>query len=66
MLIALVALSLGLLLSTFANSEFQIMQFIPIIIVPQIFFTGLIPIESMSIWLQNIARIMPLYYGATL
>lgn len=64
-LIALVALSLGLLLSTFANSEFQIMQFIPIIIVPQIFFTGLIPIESMSIWLQNIARIMPLYYGAS-
>lgn len=64
-LIALVALSLGLLLSTFANSEFQIMQFIPIIIVPQIFFTGLIPIESMSIWLQNIAKIMPLYYGAS-
>lgn len=64
-LIALVALSLGLLLSTFANSEFQIMQFIPIIIVPQIFFTGLIPIESMNIWLQNIARIMPLYYGAS-
>lgn len=64
-LIALVALSLGLFLSTFANSEFQIMQFIPIIIVPQIFFTGLIPIESMSIWLQNIARIMPLYYGAS-
>ncbi len=64
-LIALVALSLGLILSTFANSEFQIMQFIPIIIVPQIFFTGLIPIESMSIWLQNIARITPLYYGAS-
>lgn len=64
-LIALVALSLGLLLSTFANSEFQIMQFIPIIIVPQIFFTGVIPIESMSIWLQNTARIMPLYYGAS-
>lgn len=63
-LIALVALSLGLLLSTFANSEFQVMQFIPIIIVPQIFFTGLIPIENMARWLQNIAKIMPLYYGA--
>ncbi|WP_250674288.1 ABC transporter permease [Paraclostridium ghonii] len=63
-LIALVALSLGLLLSTFANSEFQIMQFIPIIIVPQIFFTGLIPIENMAGWLQNISKIIPLYYGA--
>ena len=62
-LIAFVALSLGILLSTFANSEFQMMQFIPLIVVPQIFFTGLIPIENMSNWLQNIAHIMPLYYG---
>lgn len=63
-LIAFVALSLGILLSTFANSEFQMMQFIPVIIIPQIFFTGLIPIENMSNLLQNFAHIMPLYYGA--
>lgn len=63
-LIAFVALSLGILLSTFANSEFQMMQFIPVIIIPQIFFTGLIPIENMSNLLQNVAHIMPLYYGA--
>lgn len=63
-LIAFIALSLGLLLSTFANSEFQIMQFIPVVIVPQIFFTGLIPIENMANWLQTIAKVMPLYYGA--
>lgn len=63
-IIAFVALSLGILLSTFANSEFQMMQFIPLIVVPQIFFTGIIPIDSMAGWLQNIAHIMPLYYGA--
>lgn len=63
-LIAFIALSLGLLLSTFANSEFQIMQFIPVVIVPQIFFTGLIPIENMANWLQTIAKVIPLYYGA--
>lgn len=62
-LIAFVALSLGILLSTFANSEFQMMQFIPVIVVPQIFFTGLIPIENMSNWIQKVAHIMPLYYG---
>lgn len=62
-LIAFVALSLGTLLSTFANSEFQMMQFIPVIVVPQIFFTGLIPIETMSSIIQNIAHLMPLYYG---
>lgn len=61
--IAFVALSLGILLSTFANSEFQMMQFIPVIVVPQIFFTGLIPIETMSSVLQKVAHIMPLYYG---
>lgn len=63
-IIAVVALSLGILLSTFANSEFQMMQFIPLVVVPQIFFTGLIPIDNMAGWLQNIAHIMPLYYGA--
>lgn len=63
-IIAFTALSLGTLLSTFANSEFQMMQFIPLVVVPQIFFTGLIPVENMSKWLQNIAHIMPLYYGS--
>jgi ABC-2 type transport system permease protein len=63
-IIALSALSLGLLLSTFANSEFQMMQFIPLVVVPQIFFAGIIPVESMAKWLQNVAHIMPLYYGA--
>lgn len=63
-LIAFVALSLGILLSTFANSEFQMMQFIPVIVIPQIFFTGLIPIENMSNWIQKVAHVMPLYYGA--
>lgn len=63
-IIALVALSLGTLLSTFANSEFQMMQFIPIVIVPQIFFAGLIPFDSMANWLQKISYIMPLNYGA--
>ncbi|MDS0526143.1 ABC transporter permease [Clostridium sp. SHJSY1] len=63
-IIAFVALSLGILLSTFANSEFQMMQFIPIVVIPQIFFTGLIPVENMETWLQKVAHIMPLYYGA--
>ena len=63
-IIAFVALSLGILLSTFANSEFQMVQFIPIVIVPQIFFGGIIPIESMAIWLQKVSYLMPLRYGA--
>jgi len=64
LLLALVALSLGILLSTFASSEFQMVQFIPLVIVPQVFFAGIFPMEGMAEWLQILGRIMPLYYGA--
>lgn len=39
-------------------------QFIPLIIVPQILFSGIFPLESMATWLQGISSIMPLYYIA--
>ncbi|WP_373773622.1 ABC transporter permease [Weissella soli] len=64
LLLALVALTLGIFISTFTNSEFQMIQFIPLIVVPQIFFAGLVPVDGMASWLQAIAHIMPLYYGA--
>ncbi|MEE6715357.1 ABC transporter permease [Schleiferilactobacillus harbinensis] len=64
-LLAAVALTMGLFISTFASSEFQMMQFIPIVVIPQIFFSGIIPVSTMPNWLQAIAHIMPLYYGAT-
>ncbi|WP_163652275.1 ABC transporter permease [Listeria sp. PSOL-1] len=63
--LAIVSLALGMLLSTFANNEFQIIQFIPIVIVPQVLFCGIFKIEGMADWLQWIAHIMPMYYGAT-
>ncbi|WP_408894177.1 ABC transporter permease [Paenibacillus taichungensis] len=63
-IVALVALSLGILLSSFASSEFQMIQFIPIVIVPQIFFSGIFSIEGMAEWLQILAKFMPLYYAA--
>lgn len=63
LLLALVALSLGTLLSAFANTEFQMMQFIPIIVVPQVFFAGIFPVDGMANWLQIIAKFMPMYYG---
>lgn len=64
LLLALVALSLGILLSAFAASEFQMVQFIPVAVIPQIFFSGIFPLEGMANWLQVIAKIMPLYYAA--
>ncbi|SOB99198.1 ABC-2 type transport system permease protein [Ureibacillus xyleni] len=63
-IVAIVALSLGILLSSFASSEFQMVQFIPLVIVPQIFFSGIFSIEGMADWLQVLAKLMPLYYAA--
>jgi len=38
-------------------------QFIPIVVIPQIFFAGIIPLEGMADWLQAIGKIMPVYYA---
>lgn len=61
-LLALVALAFGILMSTLANSEFQMMQFIPLVLVPQIFFSGIIPLDSMAPWVQYIGKVLPLTY----
>lgn len=60
---ALVALSFGLLLSTLAKSEFQMMQFIPLVVTPQIFFSGIIPLDAMADWVQSLGKLFPLYYA---
>lgn len=64
LLLAMTALTLGTLLSAFANNELQMIQFIPLVIVPQIFFSGLFPLETMADWLASISVVMPLTYGA--
>ncbi|CAM3920384.1 ABC transporter permease [Cohnella lubricantis] len=64
LLLTLTALTLGTLLSSFATTEFQIIQFIPLVVVPQVFFSGLFNLDAMNPWLQKLSYIMPLYYGA--
>jgi ABC-2 type transport system permease protein len=63
-LIGIGAVCLGTFASTFARNEFQITQFIPIIIVPQMFLCGLLwPVSQMPDYLQWIAKFLPLTYG---
>lgn len=64
LLLSLTALTLGILLSAFANNELQMIQFIPIIVVPQIFFSGLFNLDTISDWLSWIGPFTPLYYAA--
>ena len=64
LLLALTALTLGILLSSFANNELQMIQFIPIVVIPQIFFSGLFNLETIPGWLSWIGLMTPLYYAA--
>lgn len=61
--LALVALAFGILLSTLAKSEFQMMQFIPLVIMPQLFFSGIIPLSSMGEWAPTVGKFLPLTYS---
>ncbi len=63
-LLAMTALTLGTLLSSFANNELQMMQFIPLIVIPQVFFSGLFNLDTMAEWLRSISTVIPLTYGA--
>jgi ABC-2 type transport system permease protein len=64
LLIGILAVCLGIFISAFAKNEFQMIQFIPLIIVPQVFVCGLLfPVSSQPEYLQWIARFLPLTYG---
>jgi ABC-2 type transport system permease protein len=59
-----VAVNMGIFVSTFARNEFQMVQFIPLILFPQVFLCGVIwPVEQMPEYLQWIGRFLPLKYG---
>jgi len=38
--------------------------FIPLVVVPQVFFSGLFNLDTMEEWLRSLSVIMPLTYGA--
>lgn len=63
-LLAAGSLSLGTLLSAFAKNEFQLIQFIPIVIVPQMLFSGLFTLREAPLWVTILSKIFPLTYGA--
>ncbi|WP_209308923.1 ABC transporter permease [Blastococcus sp. CT_GayMR16] len=61
---AVLGVALGLLASAFARSEFQAVQFMPVIVLPQFFLCGLlVPVDQMAGWLQAISHVLPLTYA---
>lgn len=61
---ALVAVLFGALVSVVASSEMQVVQMIPVLIVPQVFFCGIIPQDIIPLGLGNLGYLMPVYYSA--
>ena len=62
-ILSFAAVSVGALMSIFANNELQLVQFIPIVLIPQIFFSGLIPLDTIPYGLGNLCYLTPIYYG---
>jgi ABC-2 type transport system permease protein len=61
---AVLGVALGLLASAFARSEFQAVQFMPVIVLPQFFLCGLlVPRDQMAGWLQAVSDVLPLTYA---
>lgn len=61
---AILGVGLGLLFSAFARTEFQAVQFIPLVMVPQLLLAGVVvPRAAMPDWLQWISNVMPASYA---
>lgn len=62
--VALLGMGLGLLASAFARSEFQVVQFLPATILPQLLLCGLlVPRASMPAGLHALSDALPMSYA---
>lgn len=63
-IMAVVGVILGILASAFARTEFQVLQFIPLVVFPQVFLGGTFwAVSDMPTYLQPFAYVMPIYYA---
>ena len=63
-LLSIGAVNLGIFLSTFARTELQVIQFIPLVIVPQGLLGGLLfPVNQLPDVLNVVAHALPLTYA---
>jgi ABC-2 type transport system permease protein len=63
-LLSLGSVSLGIFLSTFARTELQVIQFIPVVIIPQGLLGGIFwPIDRLPDILNAVAHVLPMTYA---
>ncbi|PZS06274.1 MAG: ABC transporter permease, partial [Candidatus Chloroheliales bacterium] len=64
LILAIGAVNLGIFLSSFARTELQAVQFIPLVIAPSFLLSGLLfPVKDMPGWLQGVSAVLPLTYA---
>ena len=63
-LLAIASVMLGIFVSTFARHEGQVFPFVPLIIVPSVFLSGLLmDVDELPEWAQWLGHALPLYWA---
>lgn len=63
-LMAVVSLALGMLVSNFARNEGQVFPFIPLVMMPPVFLSGMIvSVDALPTWAQMVSYVVPLRYA---
>jgi ABC-2 type transport system permease protein len=62
--LALVSLCLGLLVSAVARTPFQVIQFMLLLVVPQVLLSGIFDLTTAPEWMRVISACLPLSHGA--
>lgn len=61
---AVLGVALGLFFSAFARTEFQAVQFMPVVVLPQVLLSGLfVARDQMAGWLEAISNVFPMTYA---
>ncbi|MDR3202102.1 MAG: ABC transporter permease [Bifidobacteriaceae bacterium] len=61
---AMVSLTLGLLVSAMAKTAFQVIQFMILLVVPQILLSGIFDLTWAPRWMQVLSQCLPISHGA--
>jgi len=62
--LALVSLTLGLLVSGLARTPLQVIQFMLILVIPQVLLCGIFDLSQAPGWMQVLSMCLPITYGA--
>lgn len=63
-LLAVISMALGIFISNFARNEGQVLPFIPLILLPSIFLSGIVlPVDQLPEWAQALSRFTPLFFA---